>query len=173
MGATHLISMPLQKAFIFIWIPFVSWGGKSQAVPYHFWYGNVPFCECVGWWKQRYLCECVCGHAQANIWVQLVFNITFYDWRTWQIAVYWNSSGLVTSCNNKHKALWRQTSCLSCDFNLVPTSARLLSNTDSNITASPRQIKKSNTMILCSCHITNKNDVSLQTIMGLIYLIYS
>lgn len=24
-----------------------------------------------------------CGHAQADIWVQLVGNITFYDWRTW------------------------------------------------------------------------------------------
>lgn len=54
-------------------------------------------------------------------------NITFYGWQTQKIVVYWNSSGLLTSCNNKYKTLRRQTSRLVADFNLVSTSAPSLS----------------------------------------------
>lgn len=80
MCITHLISMPSQRKFVSIWIPSVTWRGKSQSVPYHFWYGNVSFCECFCWWKPRYLCECECVGTLRQI---SECSITFYDWRTW------------------------------------------------------------------------------------------
>ena len=78
----------------------MNWWRKSLACL--FWSENVPVNVLTD--ENRYVCVCVCVcvHAQADTWVQLVGNIPFCDWKTWQVATCWNSSGRLTSCNNEN-----------------------------------------------------------------------
>lgn len=64
-------------------------------------------CECFGWWKQRYLCDCEYGACTGNSLRVVLGNITFYNWQTWRIAEYCNFSELVILCNKKHQIPWR------------------------------------------------------------------
>lgn len=82
-------------------------------------------------------------------------NITFYGWQTQKIVVYWNSSGLLTSCNNKKKTPRRQPSRSLADFNLASTSAPCKTHPD---VRHGKQCGDFFSLSFCSCFIMCRNE---------------